>query len=113
MTTRPGTDPCGVGDSEFCGSGLLPILNIIGKGLTVERHRCTVIGVAPRRNSDGMLRVCARFWVPMSAHREIKPAQADLLEARGSHWLMAVARLRPKLLGQQAQSSHCWQSRLR
>lgn len=78
--------------------------NIVGKELTLNAHKFTIVGVAPQKFDGMLIGFAPDFWTPISAHREIKPSHPDLVVARDSHWLMAVGRLRPGVTTTQANS---------
>jgi predicted permease len=66
--------------------------HIVGKAVSINRHRFTVIGVAPRGFSGIYGGMSELFWIPLSAMRslQVDPA-ADPLDRFG---LMVAARLR-------------------
>jgi putative ABC transport system permease protein len=68
---------------------------IIGQSLTLNNHPYTVVGVMPSH-----FRFPGReqeFWVPMAF-------EPDEAAGRGDHYLSVVARLKPGVTGQQAQT---------
>jgi predicted permease len=69
--------------------------DIVGKTVTLNGIAATVIGVAPRGFYGETLRPNpAEIWIPLSNEPRLQPA-ARLLEAKGSHWLYLIGRLRP------------------
>jgi predicted permease len=87
---------------EFWRKRFVSDPNIVGKELTLNGHKFTIIGVAAQKFDGMLVGFAPDFWTPISAYREIKPAHADLLESRDIHWLMSVGRLRPETSSQQA-----------
>lgn len=78
--------------------------HIVGRELTLNGHKFTIIGVAQQKFDGMLIGFAPDFWAPISAHREIKPSQPDLVASRDSHWLMAAGRLRPGVSPAQASS---------
>ena len=78
--------------------------DIVGKELTLNGHKFTVLGVAPRKFDGMLIGFAPDFWAPISAHREIKPSHPDLASSRDSHWLMAIGRLHAGVTTAQANS---------
>jgi macrolide transport system ATP-binding/permease protein len=67
----------------------------VGRTITLNGVPATVIGVAPRGFYGEMLRPNPPdVWVPLAQEPVLQP-NARLLEAKGSHWLYAIGRLRP------------------
>ncbi len=98
----PGASPVVVLRHEFWRQRFASDPNIIGKELTLNGHKFTILGVAAQKFDGMLVGFAPDFWTPISMYREIKPAQTGLLEARDSHWLMAVGRLRPEISSAQA-----------
>jgi predicted permease len=78
--------------------------NIVGRELTLNGHKFTVIGVAARKFDGMLVGFAPDFWTPLSEYREIKPSHTDLLTSRDSHWLMTAGRLQPGISLAQANS---------
>ncbi len=85
--------------------------NIVGKQMTLNGHKFTVVGVAARKFDGMQVGFVPDFWAPISAYRELKPALRSLLEERDTYWLMAVGRLRPGTSMAQANSEFALLSR--
>jgi predicted permease len=69
--------------------------DVIGAPATLNGAPATIVGVAPRGFYGEMLRPePPEIWVSLSAEPLLQPA-SRLLEARTSHWLYAMGRLRP------------------
>lgn len=69
--------------------------DIIGQAVTLNGVPATVVGVAPRGFYGETLRPDpAEVWIPLAAEPRLQPA-ARLLEAKTSHWLYIIGRLRP------------------
>jgi predicted permease len=92
---RPGAAPLAVlSDSAWARRfGRAP--SIVGSTVTLNGVPVTIAGVAPKGFYGEMLRPDpAEIWIPLSNEPAIQPA-ARLLEAKGSHWLYIMGRLRP------------------
>jgi predicted permease len=101
----PGASPVVVLRYAFWQQQFASDPHIIGKELTLNGHKFTVIGVAARKFDGMLVGFAPDFWAPISAYREIKPSRTDLLGADATvHWLMAVGRLRPEISHAQANS---------
>jgi macrolide transport system ATP-binding/permease protein len=69
--------------------------DVIGEAVTLNGVPATVIGVTPPGFYGETLRPNpAEIWIPLSNEPRLQPA-ARLLEAKPSHWLYVIGRLRP------------------
>jgi len=69
--------------------------DIIGRAMALNGVPVTIAGVAPARFYGDTLRPNpAEIWVPLSNEPALRPA-ARLIEAKGSHWLYAIGRIKP------------------
>ena len=67
---------------------------VVGEPLTLNGVAATIVGVAPRGFYGDTLRPDpADIWIPLADEPVLQPA-ANLIEAKGSHWLYAIGRLR-------------------
>jgi predicted permease len=98
----PGASPVVVLRHEFWRQRFASDPNIVGKGLTLNGHKFTIIGVAPQKFDGMLVGFAPDFWTPISMYREIKPARTDLLGSRDTLWLMSVGRLREGVTPAQA-----------
>ncbi|MDE3181588.1 MAG: ABC transporter permease, partial [Acidobacteriota bacterium] len=74
---------------------------VVGKLLTLNGHKFTVVGVAPD-NFKGIETILEPdFWAPIAMQHEIHPGD-DLLSSRRSYWVYAVGRLRAGVTPTQA-----------
>ena len=68
--------------------------DVVGQAVTLNGVAATVIGVAPRGFYGETLRPNpAEIWIPLANEPRLQPA-ARLLEAKASHWLYIIGRLR-------------------
>ncbi|MGA8142318.1 MAG: ABC transporter permease [Candidatus Acidiferrales bacterium] len=78
--------------------------NVVGKGITLNDARFTIVGVAPK----GFLGFSdqAEVWIPVMARDAAWPASAkfDFLHSRGVHWLRGLGVLKPGVSIAQAQA---------
>jgi predicted permease len=75
---------------------------IVGREITVNNVPMTVVGVAPEDFLGSFLGIATSAWVPMAMQPDV--AGGSRLEARGSGWMMAMARLKPGFSDEQAQA---------
>jgi predicted permease len=69
--------------------------DVIGSALTLNGVPAIIVGVAPRGFYGEMLRPNpADIWIPLASEPLLQPA-ARLLEAKASHWLYSIGRLKP------------------
>ena len=79
----------------------------IGKQVILNSHSYTVIGVMPPGFHGTDRAVLPDFWAPLAMHKQMladleSVASGDLTTARGSHWLILDARLKPGVSRKQA-----------
>lgn len=78
--------------------------DVVGRTISINSQPFTVIGVAPpawRGTFPGMV---LDLYIPMQMQPLLQPAQSDVLESRGSGWLMSAARLKPGISLAKAQA---------
>jgi predicted permease len=73
---------------------------VLGKELTLNGRKFTVVGVAPATFTGLLAGFAADFWAPLSVHAAVSPA-IDL-EERHQHWVIGVGRLKPGVTRAQA-----------
>ena len=75
--------------------------NIIGKAIQLNARQYQVIGVAPDFFRGTKFGLAMDFWAPIAMVEELRSA-TGLLEARDSHWMNVVGRLKPNVSLSQA-----------
>jgi putative ABC transport system permease protein len=78
--------------------------DIVGKKVTVNRHPMTIIGVAPEGFRGLTSLLDTQGYIPLGMAVALKDAPANFFTARSTGSLALVARLRPGVDLQQAQS---------
>jgi len=78
---------------------------IVGRVIDLNRHAFTVIGVVPAAFTGTMTGVACEFWTPISMVSEVASWPLDYITWRGSRGMHSVARLRPGVTVEQAQSA--------
>jgi predicted permease len=68
--------------------------NIVGKAVRLNNREYQVIGVAPASFKGSKFGLSMDFWVPMAMVEDLR-GDAKLLEARDSHWMNVIGRLKP------------------
>lgn len=100
----PGAHPVAVVSDGFFRSFLGGDPAAIGRELSVNGQRFSVIGVLPRGFRGPDATANPDMWLPISMWREASPqfANEDMLGNRGFSWLDVVARLAPGVSLEQA-----------
>jgi predicted permease len=76
---------------------------IVGKSITLSGRPYMVVGVARTGYRGIDLVLDAEFWVPLGNGPALNPSEPKR-DARGYHWLQAIARLKPGVSQEQARS---------
>lgn len=76
--------------------------DIIGKPMSLNGRRFTVVGVAPAQFTGIIIGSSADLWTPMTMHRVTNP-NVDMNE-RHMHWLLGVGRLKSQTTLAQARA---------
>jgi predicted permease len=77
---------------------------VVGKPITLNGHTFTVVGVAPEDFRGTYLALTFDVYVPMMMQQWILPG-ANRLTDRHNHWLDSVAKLKPGVTREQAESN--------
>ncbi len=75
--------------------------NIVGKTVQLNNRAYEVIGVAPDYFVGTKFALALDFWTPISMAEELR-RNPGILAERGSHWMNAIARLKPGVSVEQA-----------
>ncbi len=78
---------------------------IVGRTIDLNRHRFTVVGVAPAVFRGTMNGLRCEFWAPVSMFQEITTRGDFSLERRTYRGFHTIARLRPGVSLEQAQTA--------
>lgn len=78
--------------------------NLIGKTVTINNHRFTVVGIAPPEFNGTALIFTPEIYAPISMTKQIEPG-ANWLENRGNGSLMMLGRLQPNVTAVQAKAA--------
>lgn len=68
--------------------------DIVGKTIRLSNRGYQVIGVAPESFTGSKFALSLDFWIPMAMAEELRRSPG-LLKDRDSHWMNALARLKP------------------
>ena len=74
---------------------------ILGKSITVSGRPFTVVGIAPPAFRGLEIPLDPQFWVPLGNIEQLAPSVPSR-DARDSHWLAVIGRLRPGVSRTQA-----------
>ena len=77
---------------------------LIGKTITLNGHKFTVIGIAPEGFRGTWAGLVADAWVPLMMQAQTRPG-GQLLMTRESRWLQLDGRLKDNLTLSQAQAA--------
>jgi predicted permease len=70
-------------------------INIVGKGIVLNSHSFTVVGVAPEGFRGTDLLEVTDIWIPIVKHLVAKPESAKWMNERDTRWLRVLGRLKP------------------
>ena len=77
---------------------------IVGQEIRLNAHIYTIVGVAPREFLGSYTALRSEIWVPVMMQDVAFPIGGDLLQERGSNWLIVQGRLRPEASAARAQA---------
>ena len=99
----PGTAPVAVISYHLWQTRFSGERNVIGRVIGLDKHPYTVIGVAPRVFVGTQSSLRDDLWIPVTMVGQFHTS-GNLLQERGSGWLMPIARLKPGVAREQAQA---------
>jgi len=99
----PGSHPVLVMGYGLWQRGFAGNPDLVGKTVTLNNHLFTVVGIAPQEFHGTYIGLNFDVYVPMMMQELIVPGNTRLTQ-RGSRWLDSLARLRPDLSRDQAQT---------
>ena len=102
--TGPGEHPVVVLGHDFWEERFSGDPGVVGRILTLNGHPFEVVGVMGPEFRGAMAFVDSDVYAPLMMQRELMPGQ-DLLDSRGSNSLSMLARLKPGVTPEQAQSA--------
>ncbi|MES1240375.1 MAG: ABC transporter permease [Acidobacteriota bacterium] len=100
----PGAHPVVVLSHDFWTGRFGADRGIVGRMILLNRHPFTVIGVAAPDFRGPMTGLRSDLYVPLAMQETVVPG-GSRLEERGSHWMQALARLRPGVTPERAQAA--------
>ena len=100
----PGAHPVVVLSHDFWTRRFGADSGMVGKTILLNRHPFTVIGVAAPGFHGAQSGLRVDLWVPLAMQEAVIPG-GSRLDSRGSHWMQALARLRPGVTMEQAQAA--------
>ncbi|HOF10293.1 MAG TPA: ABC transporter permease, partial [Opitutaceae bacterium] len=103
--TVPGGNPIVVISERLWRQRFAGDPQIVGRTVDLNRHRFTVIGVAPEVFRGTMNGLRCEFWAPVSMFKEITTRGDFSLERRTYRGFHTIARLKPGVSIDQAQAA--------
>ncbi|MGH9768485.1 MAG: ABC transporter permease [Blastocatellia bacterium] len=79
--------------------------NLVGRGVKLNGHDFTIIGVAPEGFRGTVLFFEPDFYAPMMMAKQIAPGESSWFENRGNGGILAFGRLKPGVSATQARES--------
>ncbi len=79
--------------------------NLVGRGVKLNGHDFTIIGVAPEGFRGTLLIFEPDLYTPMMMAKQIAPGESSWFENRGSGGILAFGRLKPGVSATQARES--------
>jgi predicted permease len=79
--------------------------NLVGRGVKLNGHDFTIIGVAPEGFRGTVLFFEPEFYTPMMMAKQIAPGESSWFENRGDGGILAFGRLKPGVSATQARES--------
>ncbi|MGH9751958.1 MAG: ADOP family duplicated permease [Blastocatellia bacterium] len=78
---------------------------VIGKTLSLNAYRYTVVGVAPSEFTGTTRGTVNDIYVPIMMQAQVGPRRNGVLDNRNNGWLQLIGRLKPNVSRQQAQAA--------
>jgi predicted permease len=78
---------------------------VIGKTLSLNAYRYTVVGVAPSEFTGTTRGTASDVYVPIMMQAKVGPGRDDVLDNRNNGWLRLIGRLKPNVSREQAQAA--------
>ncbi len=100
----PGSHAVVVISHAFWQRRLAADADIVGNTIHLNGQPFTVVGVAPPEFIGTFVGLATDLWVPIMMQERIVPG-GDRLNRRGDHWLQAMARLKPGVSIDEAQTN--------
>jgi ABC-type antimicrobial peptide transport system permease subunit len=99
----PGALPVAVISHALWKSRFASDPEVVGSTVRVRGRTFEIIGVMPPEAKGLMMGFAAELWIPIAGDVSFA-ADSDLLDDRGSRWLLVKGRLRPGVTADQAQT---------
>lgn len=99
----PGGHPVAVISHRFWQQQFGADVNVVGRGIELNGHPFTIIGVASPGFSGGYPAFPNDVWVTLSMYQQVRPRGIPITH-RGWGWLFVTARLRPNITLEAAQA---------
>jgi macrolide transport system ATP-binding/permease protein len=78
---------------------------VIGKTLSLNAYRYTVVGVAPSEFTGTTRGTASDVYAPIMMQAQVGPGRAYMLDNRNAGWLQLIGRLKPNVSRERAQAA--------
>jgi len=101
----PGAHPVVVVSHTFWQSRLDGAASVVGRNITLNNQRFTIIGVAPAGFTGTSAPFTVSLWLPAMMSAQVFPNRARLFDDRRYERFAAIGRLKPGITAAQAQAA--------
>ncbi|HEX7957795.1 MAG TPA: ABC transporter permease, partial [Pyrinomonadaceae bacterium] len=101
----PGTHPVVVLSDALWRERFGADASVVGRTVQLNGRPLTVVGVAPPEFTGAEWALGMKFWAPLMMKQQISGGTNNWVTQRGSHWLEALARLKPGATPAQASAA--------
>ena len=101
---KPGAAPVVVLSYAFWQTRFAGDRSILGSTIQINKRPFTVVGVAPAVFKGTQTGLRADLWIPVSMVQQFTSDSSNILQDRGTNWIMTVGHLQPGVSREQAQA---------
>ena len=103
--STPGTHPVVVLSDDLWRKRFGADPSVVGRQVQLNGRQLTVVGVAPPEFTGAKWALGMKFWAPLMSRQYVSGGTNNWITARGSHWIEALARLKPGVTREQASAA--------
>jgi len=101
---KPGAAPVVVLGYKFWQTRFGNDRSVINRTILINKRPYTVVGVAPPLFQGTQTGLHADLWLPVSMVQQFVNGTTDILQDRGTNWIMTIGHLQPSVTREQSQS---------